>query len=308
MPSLPPSHTALTELIAACRVGVKKYAQIAPEDFFNDRLNKIVAKEFGTRDRDCLRLIGAEGSAGLLAARNRSGASARSHFAAGERLLATAKLSARARKFAEATLFPQKAYELYTHRQFSRATKLLRQAFLRDIALEADRSFSILLMHRVQLLNNWMRVESRRGRWQQALTLGIALLEYLEAPAPRIFRALPPPFNRGWTRKLRGVPANLTAGMHDQIARETASTFRKALAARPRQVKALISHLARQASGEAQIGHWVKFQATRFNRPVDDVCFAASAALRRGGVPSAPLWLSIAEDIQTILAAGRAQD
>lgn len=298
-----PSAAALNQLIVACRAGAGKYTQTPAKDLFNIRLDRLISKQFSARDRECLRLIQAEGSSGLLAARRRSMKIAQSHFTAGQKVLSECKMTPRARKLAESILFPQKAYELYVRGQFSNAAKFLRQSFVSDLALEADTAYSLLAMHRIQVLNNLMRVELRRGRWRQGIVLGVRLLQYLQAPDAKTFRALPSPWNCGWSWRLARIPAGLVANMHAQIAAETVSLFQDALAAvPPSQIKAAMSYATRLVSAETQIGRWVDFQLARFGKPVDACCFAASAVLRHGSVPSAPLWLSVAQYMQTALA------
>ena len=297
----------MSALIAASRAGVKKHTSIPQEDIFNIRLARLIARQFGARDRDCLRLIQAEGNSGLLASRRRALAAAQRHFSAGQALLNEGEMTPRARKLAMSILFAQKAYGLYARGDFSSATKLLRAAFASDLALEVDATFSLLAMHRIQLLNNLMRVEWRRGRWRQAVLLGVQLLQYLQAPDAKTLRALASPWSRGWNGRLAKIPAGLVAKMHAQIAAETAAIFEGALAAASAsQIKTTLSRAGRLASAETQIGRWLDFQKAQFGELVDTRCLAASALLQLGSVPSAPLWLSVAEHMQTLLTAAAA--
>ena len=298
-----PSAAALNQLIVACRAGAGKYTQTPAKDLFNIRLDRLISKQFSARDRECLRLIQAEGSSGLLAARRRSMKIAQSHFTAGQKVLSECKMTPRARKLAESILFPQKAYELYVRGQFSNAAKFLRQSFVSDLALEADTAYSLLAMHRIQLLNNLMRVEFAprplaardRARRQAAAIFAGARCKDLSSVAVAMESRL--------ESAARKIPAGLVANMHAQIAAETVSLFQDALAAvPPSQIKAAMSYATRLVSAETQIGRWVDFQLARFGKPVDACCFAASAVLRHGSVPSAPLWLSVAQYMQTALA------
>ena len=300
-----PSIAALTELISACRLGSNKYTEIATRDIFHGRLAEVIETEFSLCDRKNIERIQTEGSSGLLAARARNERVARAHFVAGQRLFATLKLSRRAHKLAESMFFAQKAYDLYVRSQFSNAIKLLQRAYVNDLALEAEPGFGLLAMHRIQLVNNWMRVEAQRGRWQQALALGISQLQYLEAPEQKIFRSLPPPWNRGWNRQLRRIPEDLKWKMHAQGAAETVSLFQDVLAAQKTsaEISDVILRAAKLGSTGTQIGRWIDFQVTRLNKSLDECCFAAGVALRYGCVPSSPLWLSVAEYIKVALNA-----
>jgi hypothetical protein len=305
-----PSAASLSELIQACNLGVRKYTQIPTADIFNERLDKLIATRFNRCDRQGINIIGTEGYSGLLSARTRAEDSARTHFAAGQRLLSRLRMSSDARKLAESMFFAQKAYQLYVRRRFSDAIRMLQRSFVNDRALEVEPGFEILAMHRIQLLNNWMRVEVQRGNWQQGFALGIRQLQYLEAPEAKIFRSLPAPWNRGWNRQLSNIPEDLISKMHAQIAAETISLFQDVITAQTSssEISRVILRAARLTSAETQIGRWLDFQFARFNRTVDECCFAASAVLRHGSVPSSPLWLSIARYIATLLNAANRDD
>jgi hypothetical protein len=301
-----PSAAALNDLISACRSGAEIRAQIPTQDLFHERLGELVASRFSLSDVKRFDRITTEGYSGLLAARQRDAATAGTHFATAERLLAKSKLSTQARKLVESMFFAQKAYELYVRHQFSDALGLLRQSFAIDLDLESDDGFNILIMHRIQLLNNWMRIEERRGRWRRGLALGIKQLHYLEAPDAEIFRSLPPPWNRGWNNHLSDIPAGLIGKMHAQIAAETASLFQDVIAGQTSpMINRSIARAVRSVSPKTQIGRWLDFQSARFNKTIDECCFAASAAVRHGSVPSSPLWLSIVKYMEALLEAAK---
>jgi hypothetical protein len=304
-----PSSRVLMRLMSACRQGVNKYPQIPSEDIFNARLEALVATRFNSRDRRCLARVEIEGSRGLVSARRRDAEAARVHFAAGRRLLATLKFGSHAAKLAESMFFAQQAYELYVRRRFANALAMLERSFVNDLALEEELGFDILKIHRIQLLGNWMRLEEERGHWRRGVELGIMQLQYLEAPDAGIFRSLPPPWNRGWNGRHNNIPLELIAKMHRQTSAQTISLFAGTMAAEPSSsgISRVISHAMRRGRTTTQIGRWLTFQSARLNKSAEECCRAASAGLRRGSIPSSPLWLSIAEDVEALLYSFAAQ-
>jgi hypothetical protein len=190
------------------------------------------------------------------------------------------------RLLAEAFAFAQEAYFLYAHGRHTEAIALLQQAFLNDLALEANPALRTLVMHRVQLLHNVMRVDIRRRSWRTAVRFGHALLSYLEQPGCGQLMRLPAPWDRMWPDTLAAFPAEFVAEMHGQIARD--------------QIKA-VSHLSTGdgradefledltgRDGNTQVGLWMRAKAGLASGGFDDGALAD--LLARGPNPSLPIW------------------
>jgi hypothetical protein len=294
---------SLTELVKAFRLGSQISRQILNRDLFNERLTVLVTAHLGDHDRQALIQIQREGSQGLLAARLRAADAARNHFETGERLLAALPMNHEAQLCAESFFCAQKAYFAYTENRYQDSTALIRRAFENDMILEMRYGLEILLMHRVQLVNNLMRIEARRGNWREALVLGGLLLQYLEDPEDRAVRKLPKPWNQEWRGDLESIPAELLGAMHAQIAGEEVQIFRRVQSAL-RTVDDIAGIFDCSSPARTQIGRWRDFQIIRVDPGRGDFVSAASALLRNGCVPSEPLWRSVATDVISLLRPG----
>ena len=205
----------------------------------------------------------------------------------------------------ESFLSAQSAYFVYTQRRYQDASALLARAFANDLRLETEHDFHILVMHRIQLLNNLMRIEARRRNWGETLVLGGVLLGYLEDPSEVAIRSLAPPWNQGWIDSLEAIPTELVRATHAQVAREEVQILYRAAAAGETadEISRILGCIARGAS-ETQIGRWIDFQNVRIDASRGDYFSAASAVLRAGSVPSEPLWRSVADDVISLLRPG----
>lgn len=300
-----PSAESLAELIHAFRVGSQISRPTLTRDLFNERLTEIVMARLGECDRQALISIQNEGSKGLNAARSRKEELAQHHFMAAQQLLETLPICSVAYLCAESFVCAQKAYFIYTQNQYKDAITLIERSFSNDTLLELQYDLDILLMHRVQLINNLMRIEARRNNWQEALALGTALLRYLEDPRDRAVRSLAPPWDRGWSDNLGFIPTELVRATHAQIAREEVQVFHRAEAACKSALEPLgaLSSLS-PPEAATQIESWMNFQITRLDPGRGDYLSAASSVLRRGSMPSEPLWWSVANDVTRMLRPG----
>jgi hypothetical protein len=182
---------------------------------------------------------------------------------------------------------------------------LIQRSFSNDRLLELEYGLDILLMHRIQLLNNLMRIEAQRNNWHEALTLGSTLLRYLEDPRSTAVRSLAPPWDQGWSDTLDGIPIELVRATHAQIAKEEVQAFRRAEATCKATPESLDTLSKFTPTGSAtQIESWMNFQIICIAPSRGDYFSAASSILRRGSVPSEPLWWSVANDVTQMLRPG----
>lgn len=299
-----PAAQSLADLILAFRVGSQISRPLLDRDVFNERLTEMVAALLRECDRQALILIQSEGSRGLIAARSRNVELAQHHFAAAQRLLETLPRSDEAHLCAESFVCAQQAYFVYTQNRYEEAMTLIERSFANDRLLELQYGLDILLMHRIQLLNNLMRIEARRNNWREALTLGAALLRYLEAPRDGVLGSLPPPWHQAWSDTLDHIPVELVRASHAQIAREEVQVFHRA----DTECKATYEFLDALSLNTPeltnQIEGWINFQIVRLNPDRGDYFSAATSVLRRGRMPSEPLWLSVANDVTRMLRPG----
>jgi hypothetical protein len=217
-------------------------------------------------------------------------------------LLDTLPLSDEGRRLAESLFGAQSAYDHYRRWKDARALELLKRSFCNDIVLEKERGYNVLRIHRVQLLNNVMRVHAGRERWLEAMTLGHALLTHLEIPERDELAKLPPPWDRGWAGGFAGIPVELVNAMHAQIAAEVVRGLEQAAMGETSrgEIVAMLQPLRSERNG-SQAGLWIDFQLVRFDSESGDPFAAAIPVWRRGAFPSEPLWRSVAECSLTLL-------
>jgi hypothetical protein len=290
----------LEALALACRRGAEALPTLAEVDIFNTRLAEIVAERLDVCDRAGVEVVLAEGEAALNLTRRGLSDEAAAGFQAARRRLALAPLGRTARWLAESLLCAQEAYFEYRHGRFDRALARLSAAYRRDLLLERA-GFAVLAIHRVQLANNRMRLERRRGRLAEALALGSELLHYLERPGEPPSQSLPAAWRGAWIDHRLAGPPELAADMHRQIAREQAATLEALEARAPADAAAALRRL--NAGRPSQASRWSDFHIARLTGSDRARHAAAYEILVAGPKPSAPLWRSVALAILAELAS-----
>jgi hypothetical protein len=137
------------------------------------------------------------------------------------------------------------------------------------------------------------------------LAISSALLTHLEVPTSNSLSNLPPPWMEGWSDRLRDLPVTLVQRMHAQIAAEQVRVLERVTSG-PVEDHAIAGALGSilNEGDSSQEGLWLVFQLERFelrSRDNSSIFEAATTLLRRGAVPSAPLWTSVAEYVLSLL-------
>ena len=285
--------TAGRELVGCAEQTPKTALPPAPPDLFDELILRRI-DGFDKRDKVAFRYVQDLGFKGLLATRASNYDVAQEHFDRANRLLRKL-ISLEARMLAHSILDAEFAYFCYRQEQFHRSISFLEQSFGNDLQLEQQYGYHELQLHRIQLLNNLMRIHRRQDCFSEALKLGNSLLTYLEMPETSELSHLPHPWEQGWSDGLSGVPDELVTRMHAQIARDQLLALEKALSvglAKLALIDALQSITLRASSSQA--GLWLQFQLARLDPAFGDHRVMAYALLRRGASPSEPLWRSVA--------------
>ena len=158
--------------------------------------------------------------------------------------------------------------------------------------LENDIGLNILLMNRLQLLCNYARMQLRQNDWRKAFEVGCLLLAYIEAPEENSSIAgLEEPWGQGWNSGLKSLPRAPMAGLHW----DTAGIVIRALdcAETEGSREEALSHAFRLINGasvETQVSLWLAVELLRTTGSMD-YGPKIIALLRRGRMPSEPLWL-----------------
>ena len=288
------------KIIDAYRAGSLKTPDYIAGDRFNNMIWQHLNDWLGVDQCAIVRQIGDLGQAGLSATRDGRFSAAHEAFSLGETLLSSAELDHKARLFTQACLFwPPRAYLSYKEKRTQLALDLLTKAYETDLLLEDD-GFSILLMHRVQLLNNYMRMEAGSGSRLTALILGHQVLDYLESKTAATLAELPPPWSLGWRDIHDFGESGLVADMHNQIGTEHATLLRSVPSSHPTRT-AYYSWKPFALVPATQANLWRAYDAARSGGSVSLCVNAAVALLRRGPLPSEALWQSAASELAALI-------
>lgn len=293
-------NTRIDELAAACDSGSMKVCVGNQREYFTEALLVQLKGAFSAADVDAIRRLIAEGHDALLAARRGKRAVADRGLTAAKSLLQLAT-STGARRAAISFLSAQEAYFRYLDGDFRDAVTFLERAFCYDCMLEQGAGLPVLVMHRVQLLHNLMRIAHRRGLPQQALFLGCRSLDYLESCGGSALDRLPEPWCRQWPRHLSGVPVELLNQMHGQIAAEQIRACASLAASTDRSRIDDVLHEVKYGD-KSQIALWVEVQIRWLKKEFEQGHEAMVELLCRGPCPSLPLWHSAAALVQQMLA------
>lgn len=121
-----------------------------------------------------------------------------------------------------ATSFLEAAYAYLEYRSghYNQARAHVFVVMDLDLKIGQDSMFSFFEMHRIQAVDNLLRIDLREGEFERALALAGAILSYVEGGVDSL------PVHHSWRPQvLRNVPRSLRAGILTQIANEVALAF-----------------------------------------------------------------------------------
>jgi hypothetical protein len=284
------------ELLLACRRAVETGEAAPAADLFQGQLDRLLIEAFDPGDCAKLTDIRDLADEGLSLAEEGRADPAANRFLAANRIVESGGMESDARTLAEALLWAREGGSEACAGRFEWAVEMLETAIDRDLLCE-HAGLEIMLIHRVQIAGERMRLERRRGRLGDALLLGAGLLHYLERPTEPPGASFGPAWRIGW-RDHRGVidPA-LVMEAHRQIAEQQVSLLRDLEA---RDAAEAVQQLRRMSYGQpSQAEVWTRFQIARLERHEARLTEAARAILAAGPHPSAPLRRSVAVGVLT---------
>jgi len=287
----------LAELAKVCAEPGPPHAADEPRDWFNELLRNQIDARFGDQQPALVEIMTMGGRA-LLEARSGRMHEAWRHLRNALVVFEGETLFPEARHLAHSLISAQKAYLCHRDCDDAQAEALLGAAFQDDIVLEGLPGYGFLLIHRIQLLHNVMRIHWTGGRLQPALRLGHALLAYLERPAPELLSFLPNPWSSHWTSVSRNIPFPLITSLHNQISNDM---VRLSTSAEPRLMVAALGMVPTDTP--SQVTRWVIFTHARLCGDSATMLASAAHLLRQGPRPSRPLWHAAAAETQNWLAA-----
>lgn len=178
-------------------------------------------------DRLLMHKFGNARERGLLAARRGDLMLAEQTFGAARLLLELNQLSTEGSLLYQSFLEQAESYLDYRRGDFEQARNRIYQALAIDVTLEEEHEYDILLLNRIQLVHNLVRIDGHCMYLERAIELACQILSYLQGK----LEVLPIPGNWGYERVLR-QPPEFVGAMFAQVTGEVALI----LAGKSRQV------------------------------------------------------------------------
>ncbi|OUL29771.1 hypothetical protein BV378_05125 [Nostoc sp. RF31YmG] len=200
------------------RRGCAKPIQVTPEtsgDTFGQRLQALTETRLPPTEKF---VIGGNArNQGLIATRQGNLMAAEQAFAMARAPLKLSKLSPESSLLYQSFLEQAEAYLDYRRGNFEQARNRTSEAMAIDVVLEEEYGYDILLLHRIYLAHNLIRIDAQCKYFDSAIELAFQILSYLEG----ISEVLPLPGPWGRERVARQSP-ELVAGMFVEITNEIA--------------------------------------------------------------------------------------
>ncbi|MBW4428467.1 MAG: hypothetical protein KME50_29580 [Nostoc desertorum CM1-VF14] len=234
---------------------------------------------------------------GLIATRQENFSAAERFFAVARMPLQRYEFSAEGSLLYKSYLCQAEAYLDYRRGDFEQARSRTFEALAIDIALEEEHGYEPLVLHRIQLVHNLVRIDARCMHLERAIELACQILNYLDGE----LELLPIPGSWGYERVKRQSP-ELVAAMFAQVTNEIAII----LAGRNRQLACDLfvvacSHLQLQANSSSHYhsrAHaWLLVKQAFVNNDVAAFLELASYFLGEGRSDTPLLWYATVIDL-----------
>lgn len=220
----------LHTILESYRLGKTNTIEVTPGlpgDSINEYLLRLITKRLPSTERLWMYKFGNARQRGLLAARRGDWIVAEQKFGAARLLLELNKLSTEGSLLYQSFLEQAEAYLDCRRGDFEQARYRTFKALAIDVTLEEEYEYDILLLYRIQLVHNLVRIDARCMYFKQAIELACQILSYLQGK----LEVLPIPGNWGYERVLR-QPPEFVGAMFAQVTGEVALI----LAGKSRQV------------------------------------------------------------------------
>ena len=288
-------------IIAACAEEQLSGGEPLGQGRFNIILSKARQLHLASGDRRQVEAIGDLGQQGLICSRKRLILPAHEAFISALRCRSRLPAGGIGRLFADSALFPQLAYFRHAHGQHDRAIRLLTHAFQSDVTLE-EHGVNILIIHRIQLVNNLARTMVKRGEHRKALLLNYAAMTLLECGRPSAMEGFPKPWNSGWWDVRELQEPTLLAAMHNQIAKEYMNIYHSKSDTEDFWSDILGASHAPKSAEDSQAAMWGRLKADLSKGREREAIATAVVLLQRGAMPSHALWRSTAMEMASMIS------
>ena len=189
------------------------------------------------------------------------------------------------------------AYMQYKDSKFAAAIDLVYDALGRDYILVTRFGYGILILHRVQLAHNLMRIYLRQGRTQAAIELACGLLRYVEGD-PRGWQ-VPASESAGDPAEL---PSDLCGAMFVQVVGELAillarKSRRDAAAILAPLIPIAKANVELRSDAHSRARQWLRIKLNWTQGRHEDFLAAAIPFIYEGRGEVALLWKLLVEDM-----------
>ncbi|QFS52025.1 hypothetical protein [Nostoc sphaeroides] len=210
----------LHTILESYHLGKTKTIEVVPglpDDSIDECLSRLIRTRLPSTDRLLMHKFGNARQRGLLAARRGDLMVAEKTFGAARFLLELNKLSTEGSLLYLSFLEQAESYLDYRRGDFEQARNRIYHALAVDVTLEEEHEYDILLLHRIQLVHNLVRIDARCMNLERAIELACQILGYLQGK----LEVLPIPGNWGYERVLR-QRQEFVGAMFAQVTSEVA--------------------------------------------------------------------------------------
>lgn len=176
-------QTLLHEAHRAYFIGLQKKSPLSTADPFQPKLAAILDKRLSAKQRHLVAQSQVMCKQGLDAARKNDLVASARVFQEIEHFIHTERFSKEAELISLSFYEAAAAYFDYRNTAFDCAIARLYAALGYDLALEEIPDYALLQLHRIKLLLNILRIYVKRKAVQEALQLGVQIMNYLENKA-----------------------------------------------------------------------------------------------------------------------------
>lgn len=210
----------LFTILESYRLGKTKTIEVAPglpDNSIDEYLSRLMRTRLPSIDRLLMHKFGNARQRGLLAARRGDLMVAEQKFGAARFLLELNQLSTEGSLLYQSFLEQAESYLDYQRGDFDQARNRIYHALAINVTLEEEHEYDILLLHRIQLVRNLVRIDARCMYLERAIELAYQILSYLQGK----LEVLPIPGNWGYERVLR-QPSEFVGSIFAQVTYEVA--------------------------------------------------------------------------------------
>jgi hypothetical protein len=291
------------------RLGCAKPIQITSEtsdNLFTQKLQALIETRLPLPDKFIMR--GNARNRGVITTRQGDLMTAERAFVAARAPLQLNKLSLEGSLLYKSFLEQAEAYFDYRRGDFDQARNRTSEALAIDVVLEEEYGYEILLLHRIQLVQNLVRIDARCMCFDRAIELACQILSYLEGA----LEVLPIPGSWGSERVARQSPEDVAA-MFAQVTSEVAVILAGKNRQLARDLFTIVSaHMQLEANGNCHCHPrsyaWLLIKQAFVSNDVATFLERASPFLAEGRADTPLLWYATVIDLVALCDELNLQD